>query len=296
MNTYLAAVDVDGAFDRAEHTLMFSQLEDAGLTTVEVQLLRKMYTNVQFIIAKNGAKPQKLERGIRQGCPGSPLAFIAIIGKVQRKLSELNLGVELVNGRKIPCIVYADDFLLLAATVEEMKIMIRVIEEELSTLGLFLSGKKTELQAFVRPPQQHHRNCQRRRGHGWTRSRRAIAVNAPRVDNNDISIPNTIINGESCSWSINSSFRYLGAQLGIGKNCSRISPAAAAFINLEESCFKNQQISAKTKIRVFMSIITPTLLYSIESSSLRASDQSKFNVFTQADYEELLMNLVALVV
>ena len=81
-NGLLVSLDQDKAFDRAEHGYLFSVLSAFGLPSSSVALFESLYGDMQSELFVNGVLAARfpVTRGVRQGCPLSPLLFVLCIG------------------------------------------------------------------------------------------------------------------------------------------------------------------------------------------------------------------------
>lgn len=60
-------------------------------------------------------------RGIKQGCPASPLLFLLLIIGLQRRLERLAIdGVVKFGNTRVTCTQYADDIKLFARSVDAL--------------------------------------------------------------------------------------------------------------------------------------------------------------------------------
>lgn len=101
-------------------------------------------------------------RGVKQGCPVSPILFNLVIDeavtKLQIQLRERAspIRLELFRDRRtelrLPCILaYADDLIVIAPTVEKLEIVFEGLTQNLSSFDLSLNESKTKL--LVRDPE-----------------------------------------------------------------------------------------------------------------------------------------------
>ena len=67
-------------------------------------------------------------RGLKQGCPLSPLLFALYIADLEHVLKRNQLGGVFVGRKKFYNLAFADDLVLLAYTPNELKDMMRALQ------------------------------------------------------------------------------------------------------------------------------------------------------------------------
>lgn len=67
------------------------------------------------------SKPFKTTRGIRQGCPASPLLFGILVSFVERRILRRcpTAGIH-IGDHRLLCVSYADDFTILGTSISEI--------------------------------------------------------------------------------------------------------------------------------------------------------------------------------
>lgn len=76
-NTLLCFLDLRKAYDLVPHDRLISKLKAVGLGYKMINFIKRMYENtfMRVRIGENLTEPFRYERGVRQGCPTSPLLF-----------------------------------------------------------------------------------------------------------------------------------------------------------------------------------------------------------------------------
>ena len=110
-NVYVCFVDFEKAFDRVNWVKMFEILKDLHVDWKDRRLLKDLYMNQEAVIRVAGgeSKPGIIGRGVRQGCPISPLLF-SIYAEVMmiEALENMDEGI-IVGGQVVSDVRFADD-------------------------------------------------------------------------------------------------------------------------------------------------------------------------------------------
>ena len=105
-------LDQEKAFDRVNHDFLFRTLHAFGFGQTFIQWIRLLYSNATTRVKVNGYLTTRipLRRGVRQGCPLSPLLYVLIIEILALQLrANPNIVGFTVGGEKIISLHYADD-------------------------------------------------------------------------------------------------------------------------------------------------------------------------------------------
>ena len=134
-------LDLKKTFDRIKHSAVLQALQLQGASLQCVAALSTMLSASSLTFSLDGvtAHPVQLERGLPQGAPESPLAFIVVVEMIMRPLvhkwrthgwgwflDEFWLGF----------IGYADDIILAASSHEQMTAMIAETIQAFEGAGL----------------------------------------------------------------------------------------------------------------------------------------------------------------
>lgn len=141
------------AFDSLEWTFLYAVLQKLGLPLSFVNLIKLLYTSPVALLRVNGMLTRQfsLTRGTRQGCPLSPLLFIAAMDPLARYLQEHHLhpGLQLHTGPLLASF-YADDIMLLVRRLEEnLSLLLCEITRFGVQSGLVINCSKSELFALI---------------------------------------------------------------------------------------------------------------------------------------------------
>ena len=89
----------------------------------------------------------EVKRGVAQGAVESPWLYSCYIDGMTTELKKRGLGVE-IGGRRIPLLMYADDIVMLASSVSELREMNAVATEYARKFRFRHNGEKSAVMAF----------------------------------------------------------------------------------------------------------------------------------------------------
>jgi len=141
---YMACLDISKAYDTVDHQRLWQICESLGITGTWLDNVRELYTNthIRAIGTEGKMEGVKTVRGIKQGCPMSPLLFAIYVQTVATALGEVLEPKE----DEPNMLMYADDMVLWADSEEELKLKLSKVLDTMNALGLCVNGQKTELQ------------------------------------------------------------------------------------------------------------------------------------------------------
>lgn len=108
-------VDLEKAFDQVSHELLIAMLEHINVGAVILQGVRMAYSgcSTSLVVNKSLSKAVQVQRGVRQGCPLSPLLFCVYVEAFCLSV----IGSKTINGFRLQScevrvLAYADDIAL----------------------------------------------------------------------------------------------------------------------------------------------------------------------------------------
>ena len=113
--SYVVFIDLKKAFDTVPHEAMLMKLRNIGVTGRALAFIRNLYEvseiKVRGKFGVSDAVPYL--RGVRQGCPLSPILFDVFINDVLKQAKEERLGAVVPGGEgqrhRVPGLLFADD-------------------------------------------------------------------------------------------------------------------------------------------------------------------------------------------
>ncbi|KAH6926037.1 hypothetical protein HPB50_013032 [Hyalomma asiaticum] len=122
------------------------------MSEVWVGLIRRLYKDNSAIACFDGAqsRPVMVTRGLKQGCPLSPLLYMIYVSGLEQTLLASSIGfsfTHLYGGMpvtwKLPGLVYADDLVLLAESPTDLQQLVTLAATHLYHLDLTFNAKKS---------------------------------------------------------------------------------------------------------------------------------------------------------
>jgi hypothetical protein len=153
-NLVAGFIDIKKAYDMVDREKLFDIMIGEGIQDAWVELMKDIYTDNEIFI-KIGEQESdrfRIDRGLRQGCPASPVCFLMYYERVARKVWESGMGFEIeyidrntgnITKMRIPFLLFADDMIILAGSNRELEEMMRLCEAETKKLGLRFNAKKS---------------------------------------------------------------------------------------------------------------------------------------------------------
>jgi len=135
---------IQGIFDKLDQFCLLNKLCNRRVPRVFIEILlcwfSKCYVSVRW--CDHFSKPIQTLAGVRQGGILSPFLFALYIDPLITKLKDCGFGTHIYNVF-IGCIIYADDILLIANSINHMQTMLNICTEMITALGLHFNVSKS---------------------------------------------------------------------------------------------------------------------------------------------------------
>ena len=150
---YAAFLDIKKAYDSVDRDLLYRLLLEDGVDSGWVDLLKEIYSDcrIRIRVGKAESLTYQVVKGLRQGCPASPILFLYYIERVARCVFSSGLGWRFGEGEqslRIPILMFADDIVLLATTQWELRDLLDIAGQATSALKLSFNPRKSAVLIF----------------------------------------------------------------------------------------------------------------------------------------------------
>jgi hypothetical protein len=239
---YICFVDFEKAFDRVKWEKMMEVLKSIQVDWRDRRMIKELYIGQEAVVrvADGESEPGIIGRGVRQGCPLSPLLFsIYAESMMIEAMEDIEEGVR-VGGELVKDVRFADDQAMVASTEVGLQ---RLMD------GLITAGKKYDMKINVKKTKS------------MLVSRRSGGTLCVKIDDQKV---------EQVSQ-----FKYLGAMITEDGRSEtevkvRIAMAKNTFSKRKELLIR--KMSRKVKKKIVKTIVWSVALYGCETWTLRKEE------------------------
>ena len=150
--TYAFFLDVQKAYNMVWRDGLWLKLWDMGVKGRIWRVIKKMYESSRSAVLLEGEQSAafNVEQGVAQGCSLSPILFSVFINGLLKEVEQAELGIELSNGAIIGGMLFADDFVGVSDSGEELQKLIDVVHAYCCKWRLKANVSKSAVMVFAR--------------------------------------------------------------------------------------------------------------------------------------------------
>ena len=144
---YLCFVDLKSAFDTVWRKGLYYKLIQLNISNKFLNILKSMYTKVNVSVKCQEGYTDRFPvlTGTKQGCNLSPTLFNCYLNDLVPRLDETCASQPSLSGKKVSCLLYADDLILLSHTPFGLQKLISYMEEYCNKWQLQMNTEKTKV-------------------------------------------------------------------------------------------------------------------------------------------------------
>jgi exonuclease III len=154
---YIAVLDVESAFNTAQHELMWKRLHSIGVHGRMLGAVQSLYAGYNIRIQAGGLVGEQVpvQCGVKQGCPLSPLLFGLLVDGLWSALQRCAAsGVQLEHGWPVTDLDYVDDLIVLSNSEGGLQNLLSTTHSFFNDIGMRIHAGKTFVMVFHHP--QHY--------------------------------------------------------------------------------------------------------------------------------------------
>ncbi|KAL5509829.1 hypothetical protein EMCRGX_G005265 [Ephydatia muelleri] len=155
----LSWLDLKNAYGSVPHHILFTIMGLAGLSGLTIEVVKDFYhqTSTSIRTGKDRMDPITIKRGVKQGCPLSPILFNLVMEVLIRAAEDTEgAGYKLANS-VVKSLAYADDQCVFASTPEVMQGMLDKVPRAGEWAGLTFSPRKCATLSVIRSQRARQR-------------------------------------------------------------------------------------------------------------------------------------------
>ncbi|XP_071577594.1 uncharacterized protein [Temnothorax nylanderi] len=143
-------VDLKAAFDSVDKEVLIKAMKERGVRQGLIDRVEEVLRETKSSVRRGEERGDEFwtAKGLRQGCPLSPILFNLLIADIEEFIKKGGWGGIRLREERIYTLMYADDIAVLAEEEQDMRSMISRLEGYLDMKGLTLSIEKTKIMRF----------------------------------------------------------------------------------------------------------------------------------------------------
>ncbi|XP_051167789.1 uncharacterized protein LOC127285695 [Leptopilina boulardi] len=143
-------VDFKAAFPSVNRGVLWRVMRERGINQELIERVKELYedTRERVRIGEELGEVFWLGRGLRQGCPLSPILFNLLMADLEERMAKRGKGGVILGKGRIYTLAYADDVVLLADNESGMKLLLKEFERYVREIDLNVNKEKTKVMIF----------------------------------------------------------------------------------------------------------------------------------------------------
>ena len=256
---HLLFLDLEKAYDFVKRDQVWKALEDKGVDSGLLLAIKSLYKESLLKVKINGKRSNafRVHRGLRQGCPLSPLLFIVVFDSVLKELEAVKKGFPIEKLQAfINALAFADDTVLVGMDHAEILELLAVFQEACKKIGVKINAGKTKYMV--------------------------VARESSKIDRTKFEVKIEVEPNKFEQVELVSSFVYLGSTITQdGKNeqavNDRLSKAGKAF-GAYIKFLSRKGLSLDAKLKIVKCVLVATAKYGLETMALTDKEQARLDV------------------
>ncbi|XP_048489161.1 uncharacterized protein LOC125491386 [Plutella xylostella] len=145
------AANLEKAYDIVRRNDLWETLSVYGVDSHLTRALGSLYRESSACVRINGAYTDwfDIHRGVRQGCVASPWLFNLFMDSCLKDMKDDERGLR-IGELLLKCLLYADDQVILASSVEQLQQQVTLMHESFKRKGMKVNVSKTKVMVFER--------------------------------------------------------------------------------------------------------------------------------------------------
>lgn len=133
-----------------DRKILWEVMERRGIRKGIVERVKEIYMSTKNVVRVDGRVSERFwtEKGLRQGCPLSPILFSLLIVDIEEEIKKEQVGGVQVDRERIWSLAYADDLVIMARSEEGIKEMLKRMQKYLKKKKLYLNIEKSKMVCF----------------------------------------------------------------------------------------------------------------------------------------------------
>ena len=146
LKAFACFIDLKKAYDMVPHEAMLYKLRAYGVSGRTYKFIRTLYANsrISVRVGASCSRSVPLERGLRQGCPLSPILFSIFINDILPKRKKIEECWE----PPVECLMFADDIVVFARSAKRLRKLMKKVTKWANRWEMEIGAAKCGVMLF----------------------------------------------------------------------------------------------------------------------------------------------------